>query len=146
MKWKLIISLIIVAIAAMSFLAYADYSNSHDDDKTIFNVSSEGPIPLSDIASEIRTEEYYQGYDNETVEWMESLGDKYVFVSSDGFVIMDKFDADKIPSVFACDVSFYEIFSANVLEKHSLASKNMRDVYYVDNVEYIKEDAVYYDV
>ena len=78
---------------------------------------------------------------------MESLGNKYVFSSSDEFVIMDRADANKIPSIYACDVSFYEIFSCNVMEKHSLGSgENFKDVYYVKKVKYIGEDAIYYDV
>ena len=111
------------------------------------NVSSEGPFALSELINEIKTEDFFKGYDNETVKWMESLGDKYVFFSEDYYVIMDKDDADKIPSVFACDVNFYEIFSCEVLESHSLGNiEYPRDVLYVKNVNYIREEAFYFDV
>ena len=111
------------------------------------NVSSEGPVELSKIIHDIKTEDYYKGYDNETVKWMESLGNKYVFYSEDKYVIMDKKDADKIPSVYACDVIFYEIFSCEVLENHSLGNvKYPHDVLYVKNVKYIREEAFYFDV
>ena len=143
----IIIILIIIAIAVPAFLLYADYDHSVKENRTRFNVSSEGPIPLKELIEEIKTEDYYHGYDNDTVKWMESLGNKYAFLSSDGFVIMKMADADKIPSVFACDVSFYEIFSAKVIEKHSLGSGDIhRNVYYVKDVKYIKEEAHYYDV
>ena len=147
MNKKIIVSLIIIAIAISAFLAFSQYDKENGGNKETFNVSSEGPISLSDLVEDIKPHEYYKGYDNETVKWMESLVDKYVFVSSDEFVIMSTYDADKIPSVYACDVSFNEIFSAEVLEKHSLLSgKNSKDVYYVKNVEYIKEEAHYFEV
>ena len=136
----------IVAILGLS-LIYVNENSSGSGNETTFNVSSEGPIELQKVVNEIKTEKYYKGYDNETVKWMESLGNKYVFFSSDEFVIMDRIDANKIPSIYACDVSFYEIFSSNVMEKHSLGSgENFKDVYYVKNVKYIGEDAIYYDV
>ena len=91
---------------------------------------------------------YYPADNNNVaVKWMESLGDKYVFLSEDYYVIMDKDDADKIPSVFACDVNFYEIFSCEVLESHSFGNiEYPRDVLYVKNVNYIREEAFYFDV
>ena len=136
----------ILAVLGLSLIFVCDNS-SNSGNETTFNVSSEGPINLEDLINDIKTDEYFKGYDNETVEWMESLGPKYVFFSADEFVIMDIADADEIPSVYACDVDFYEIFSCNVIEKHSLGSgENFKDVYYVKNVKYIGEDAFYYDV
>ena len=147
MNKKIIISLIIIAILFLAFLAFLNYENENSDERITLNVSSEGPIPLQKLIKEIRTHEYYQGYDNETVEWMESLGDKYVFVSPDEIVIMNRMDANKIPSIYACDVSLYEIFSADLIERHSLGKgENFKDVYFVKNVEYIREEAHYYDV
>ena len=136
----------ILAILGLSLLCVVDNS-SNSGNETTFNVSSEGPDDLKELINEIKTEEYYKGYDNETIKWMESLGNKYVFFSSDEYVIMDRADANKIPSVYACDVDFYEIFSGDVIEKHSLGSgENFKDVYYVKNVNYIREEAFYYDV
>lgn len=120
--------------------------NASIKDQTL-NVSSEGPVELSELIHEIKTENYFRGYDNETVKWMESLGDKYVFFSEDKYVIMDKDDADRIPSVYACDVIFYEIFSCDVFESHSLGDiEYPHDVLYVKNVKYIREEAFYFDV
>jgi hypothetical protein len=111
------------------------------------NVSSEGPIELSELIEDIKTHDYYKGYDNETVEWMGSLGNKYAWFSSEEIVIMDKWDSDKIPSQYVCDASFYEIFSCNVLEKHPLGDVQYpKDVLLVKNVEYIGENVVYYEV
>ena len=78
---------------------------------------------------------------------MESLGNKYVYSSGDEYVIMDKWDADKIPSAYVCDAYFCEIFSCNVLENHSLGNvKYPKDVLLVNNVEYISEEVHYFDV
>ena len=110
-------------------------------------MSSEGPVELSKIILDIKNNEFYRGYDNETVRWMESLGDKYVWFASDELVIMDKWDADKIPTQYVCDAYFNEIFSCNVLEKHSLGGiKYPKDVLLVNDVEYICEEVHYFDV
>ena len=138
----LIIVFLGIFLAALSAYYPADNNNvalNASLNETL-NVSSEGPFALSELINEIKTEDFFKGYDNETVKWMESLGDKYVFFSEDYYVIMDKDDADKIPSVFACDVNFYEIFSCEVLESHSLGNiEYPRDVLYVKNVNYIRE-------
>lgn len=145
----LIIVFLGIFLAALSAYYPADNNNvalNASLNETL-NVSSEGPFALSELINEIKTEDFFKGYDNETVKWMESLGDKYVFFSEDYYVIMDKDDADKIPSVFACDVNFYEIFSCEVLESHSLGNiEYPRDVLYVKNVNYIREEAFYFDV
>lgn len=147
MNKKIIALLVIVAIAILGLLMYVSHENSVIENSVTLNVSSEGPIPLQDIVKEIKSNDYFEGYDNETVEWMESLGNKYVFVSEDEYVIMNKWDADKIPSIYACDVMLYEIFSCNLLEKHSLgAGDNFKDVLLVNKVKYIREEAIYFDV
>ena len=145
---KSVIAIIVVLVAVLGIaLLYAGDDSSNDGNRTTLNVSSEGPIELSKVINEIRTHEYYRGYDNETVQWMESLGNKYVWFSLDEIVIMDKWDSDKIPSQYVCDASFNEIFSCNIVEKHSLGDiKYQRDVLFVKNVEYIGEETVYFDV
>ena len=137
--------MLVVILGAV--LLHAGDNSSEDVNKTTLNVSSEGPIELSELIEDIKTHDYYKGYDNETVEWMESLGNKYAWFSSEEIVIMDKWDSDKIPSQYVCDASFYEIFSCNVLEKHPLGDVQYpKDVLLVKNVEYIGENVVYYEV
>ena len=146
------IGLLIVIVSVVVLAVFAGYSMDNpkiisNTNETTLNVSSEGPHELSKIIEEIKTSEYYKGYDNETVMWMESLGDKYVFFSDNEIVIMDKGDANKIPSVFATDVQINEIFSCNVLEKHPIGDVSYpRDVLLVDNVKYITEEMHYYEV
>ncbi len=140
----------LILFGALAFLSTSprdgDATNAIIHNATL-NVSSEGPIELSKIIDDIKTADYYKGYDNETVKWMESLGNKYVFVSEDAFVVMDKSDSDKIPSIYACDVIFNEIFSCDILENHTLGNvKYPKDVLYVENVKYIREEAFYFEV
>lgn len=146
---KSLIAVVVVLVAVLGIaLLHAGDSPSDSADRKTLNVSSAGPFKLSEFVKDIKTKEIYEGYDNETVKWMESLGEKYVWSSSDEYVIMEsKGDSDKIPSIYACDVEFYEIFSCDVMESHSLGNiKYPRDVLLVRNVEYIGEDAHYYEV
>lgn len=145
-KITLLIVIVLVAVLGIVVL-YASDNPTGSGNQTILNVSSEGPIELSKIIVDIKTNEYYRGYDNETVRWMESLGDKYVWFGSDELVVMDKWDSDKIPTQYVCDAYFNEIFSCNVLEKHSLGDiKYPKDVLLVNDVEYISEEIHYFDV
>lgn len=148
MTKKITIGIVILLVAVLClFLLYASDNSSGGDNSRTLNVSSEGPIKLPVLVNEIKTHEYYKGYDNETVAWMESLGNKYVWSSSDEFVIMNKWDSDKIPSQYVCDAYFNEIFSCNVVEKHSLGQgDNFKEVLLVNNVEYIGEEVGYFDV
>lgn len=149
MNKKILIAILIVVVAFLGFISVYAVDNSSDDvNRTTLNVSSEGPIKLSKLVNEIRTHEYYKGYDNETLAWMESLGEKYVWVSNDGFVIMDNvWDSNKIPSAYVCDAYFREIFSCRVLENHTLVKGNhSKDVVLVNNVEFIKQENYYYEV
>lgn len=146
-KTIVFVILVLAAVLGAFLISAGDFSQSGDGNKTTLNVSSEGPLELSKLTGEIRTHDYYKGYDNETVSWMESLGNKYVWSSSDEFVIMDKWDSDKIPSDYVCDAYFQEIFSCNVLENHSLGNgDNPKDVLLVKNVEYVGEEIHYMEV
>lgn len=149
MRDIIILAVIVLLVAILGIvLGFSSSPNVNDvTNNTTFNVSSGGPIPLSVLINDVKTEEWYRGYDNETVNWMESLGDKYAWVSSEGYVIMDKSDSNKIPSIYVTDVDYWEIFSADVLEKHSLGNvENPREIVLVKNVKYIGEEAYYYDV
>lgn len=149
-KFIILVLTVMLIVLGITIAYSADNPSvfSNGVNRTTLNVSSEGPIELSKIVKDIKTADYYRGYDNETLKWMESLGNKYVFVSLDEIVIMDnRGDADKIPSAYVCDAYFCEIFSCDVLENHSLGNvKYPKDVLLVRNVEYIGEEIHYFDV
>ena len=138
---KSIIAVVILLLAILSLVFVYSFSESDDSPKTDLTVYSEGPIPLSDIIQDIKTADYYKGYDNETVAWMESLGDKQVFVGNGTIVVMDSWDAKKIPSEYVCDVYIEDFIECHVLENHSIGDvKYPKDVLLVKDVDYLGQE------
>ena len=138
---KSIIAVVILLLAILSLVFVYSFSESDDSPKTDLTVYSEGPIPLSDIIQDIKTADYYKGYDNETLAWMESLGDKQVFAGNGTFVVMDSWDAKKIPSEYVCDVYIEEFIECHVLENHSIGDvKYPKDVLLVKDVDFIGQE------
>ena len=116
------------------------------EDKALLTVYSEGPIYLKELVNKIRTEEYFEGYDNQTIAWMESLGQKEVFISNDSYIIMDKMDASKINTVFVTDAYIEEYIDCVVVENHSLGGNSPRNVLLVKDVTNLGNQTFYYEV
>ncbi len=141
---KILIILGLLIIIVLGVFAFYTISENPNDDKKTLTVYSEGPYELSEKIEDIKNLSYYEGYDSETVQWMESLGDKCVFESSNEIVIMSQYDASKLHSEFVTDAYITEDFSCNIKENRSLGTgKNFKDVLYVENVEYIDEEIHY---
>ncbi len=141
-KWTILI--IVLAVLFVAIVAYIDENpdaTNSSGETMSFNVSS-GPLELSAVIESIKTLPYYGGYDAKTVEWMEGLGNKKVFIGNDTIVIMDDVDAGKIPpEPGITDVYIYNQFSAEVIENHGLGNK-LPTVYYVNNVKFINQEIV----
>ena len=136
-----IIAIVILFLVILSLVLVYSFGEIDDSTKTSLTVSSEGPIPLSDIIQDIKTADYYRGYDDETLAWMESLGNKEVFVADGAFVVMDSWDAKKIPSQYVCDAYIDEFIECKVLENHSIGNvKYPKDVLLVKNVDYLGQE------
>ena len=136
-----IIIVLVIILALVAFYNVTESPINDSNNVTELNVSSEGPFPLSDLINDIENKSYYEGYDNDTLTWMKSLGNRSVFSGNGMFVIMSQDDAEKIPSVYATDVFIYEIFECNVVETRSLGDiKYPKDVLLVENVNYLGED------
>ena len=72
---------------------------------------------------------------------MESLGDKQVFAGNGTFVVMDSWDAKKIPSEYVCDVYIEEFIECHVIENHSIGNvKYPKDVLLVKDVDYLGQE------
>ena len=141
MNNKSIIAIVILLLAILSLVLVYSFTEADDSTKTAITVSSEGPVPLSGIIDDIKTADYYEGYDNETVAWMESLGNKKVFVADDAFVVMDSWDARKIPTQYVCDAYIDEFIECHVVENHSIGDvKYPRDVLLVKDVDYLGQE------
>lgn len=145
MENKGIIALVIFLLAILALVIVYSVSDADDSgNRTDLTVSSEGPIPLDAIVEDVKTEDYYRGYDNETLAWMESLGDKKVFVADDAFVVMSGIDASRIPSVYVCDAYIDEFIECSVLENRSLGDIEYHmDVLLVKNVNYLGQETHY---
>ena len=139
--------IVIVAVLLAILLAVFVYSGNGTNDlgnKTELEVYSEGPIPLSEIINDVKNAEYYDGYDAETLSWMESLGNKQVFSGEGIFVVMDSWEASKLRSEYVCDAYIVESMQCTVLENHSLGGVECpRDVLLVKDVKYIGEEIHY---
>ncbi len=147
------ILIILLALLLLVFGIFVGYSMDNpqmigDSSKKVeLNVSSEGPFNLSQLIDDVENESYYEGYDNETLNWMKSLGQKSVFHSMDYIVIMDSNDASQLHSEFVTDVAITEFFECKVLENRSLGDvKYPKDVLLVNDVKYLHENITYYDV
>ncbi len=147
--FKIIIGVVLLILVLFLglFLVYSVTETPSNDNVTSLNVSSEGPLDLYAIISDIKTNDYYIGYDPETLQWMESLGSKKVFVSSDAFVLMDSGDAMKIPSEYATDVCIEEFIECNIVENRSLGEAGgFKDVLLVNDVKYVGQEIHYLQV
>lgn len=142
---KIIIAILILILAILpGVFAFSMDGGTDVENKTELTLSSEGPIPLSEIIDDIKNEECYEGYDNETVAWMESLGDKQVFVGDGIIVIMDECEASKIPSQYVTDAYIEEYIECDVLENHSIGNvKYPKNVLLIENVDYLGEEIHY---
>lgn len=134
------ILIIAVLVLVLALAVVYSFDNSLEESSQSFNVSATSN--LTNLIDTIKTMPYFEGYDVETLNWMESLGDKAVFSGDDVIVIMDVFEAQKIPSdPGITDVFVYNHFQARVIEKHALG-RNLSDVYYVDNVKFKNQEIV----
>lgn len=143
-KGVILIVAVLVAILALVGIYYIYEAPSDDNIRsTALDVYSEGPMSLSDIIGDIETASYYEGYDNDTLNWMKSLGNKAVFSGNGTFVVMDINDAGKIPSQYVTDVTIIEHIECDVIETHSLGDVDYpRDVMLVKNVKYLGEEII----
>lgn len=129
---------VVLAIAAVHFT-----DGSPAGESMTLSLYSEGPVPLAQVISGIENSSYYEGYDNDTLNWMKSLGDMSVFSANGSFVIMDSYEASKIPSQYVTDVIIIEHIRCDVLENRPLGNvKNPKDVMLVKNVEYLGEEII----
>lgn len=142
----IVIVIIIIAALTLVFLC-STYGTNDSANKTNLTVSSFGPVLLSDVIEDIKTDESFRGYDSETIAWMESLGDKQVFKGNGTLVIMDWWDANKLNSEYATDVHIEEYFDCHVLENRSLGDiEYPQYVLLVEDVNYLGNHTYYYDV
>ena len=140
-KSNVLILIILLVVLSIVF-AYSFGENQGNDSSDVKRLAvSSGMYKLTDFIGDVENKSYYAGYDNETLEWMKSLGDKSVFNGNGFIVIMDSHDAAKLKCEDVTDVYIEQYFDCVILENHSLGNvKNPRDVLLVKNVKYVGEN------
>ncbi len=140
-KSNVLILIILLVVLSIVF-AYSFGENQGNDSSDVKRLAvSSGMYKLTDFIGDVENKSYYAGYDNETLEWMKSLGDKSVFNGNGFIVIMDSHDAAKLKCEDVTDVYIEQYFDCVILENHSLGNvKHPRDVLLVKNVNYIGEN------
>lgn len=145
MSKKFIISVVAVLVAIL--VLFALYSIEEAPTEVLkseeLDVYSGSPIELSDIIEDVETGPYYEGYDNDTLNWMKSLGEKYVLSGNGTFVVMDFNDVNKLPNEDVTDVVIINHIKCDILESHSLGDvKYPKEVILVKNVEYLDQEII----
>ncbi|MBQ2636025.1 MAG: hypothetical protein IJG09_04905 [Methanobrevibacter sp.] len=141
----IVIVIILIAILGCVFLSYPS-TDSSTGVKTTIEVCVDSPIKMSVFVNEIKNHLYFEGYDNDTLAWLESLDVNYMVFSSNGsYYIMTQTDASKLPVEFATDVSIYDVCECEIVSKKPLGF-NLGEVILVKNVEFKEQNIQYYDV
>ena len=143
MKNKILIAILILILIVCGLYVFylMDEEPSQSilsSDRVTLTVASEGPFDVDRFCKEVRTHPYYEGYDDETVSWLENYTNCQILTSSDAFVVIDKAEIRKIPILNANDVFVNETFECNIVENRSLGS-GFKDVLVVKNIDYKNE-------
>ena len=134
---------VILAILAVIILLIFNYSVTElsTGETALLSVTSEGPIELEQVIKDIESTSYYEGYDNNTLNWMKSLESQSVFMGDGIIVIMSQNDASHLHSEFINDAYIVQDFKCNINENHTLCNlKRHIDVLVVSDVEYLGEN------
>lgn len=134
----LIFVLIVCGLYVVYLIDEAPSQSISSSDRVTLTVASEGPFDVDRFCQDVRTNPYYKGYDNGTVEWLENYKDCQILTSSDAFVVIDKAEIGKIPILNANDVFINETFECNIVENRSLGDE-FKDVLIVKNIDYKNE-------
>lgn len=142
-KFIVIIVVILAMILALFSLYILDDAFDSNSESVELEVYSGFPIKLTDIIRDVETGSYYEDYDNYTLNWMKSLGDKYVFRGNGTFLVMDLNDANKLPNEDVTDVVIINHIKCNVLDKRSLGNvKYSKEIILVNNVEFLNQEII----
>lgn len=145
MKKKLMIILSVTVIAVIALFGFHALSETHSSNTTSIEVY-DGFFYIDKFIDTVKREPYFKDYSNETLEWLETFDSKYmVFSGNDAYVIMSRYDAEKVEMEFATDVSIKYTINCKVLEKRSLGD-NLGDIIYVKDVELVSKNITYLEV
>ncbi len=158
-----IIALLVILIFIGVFTGYIMDNDGHlnPDDAKLFGITyenetsltlySDTPINRSILLDELKNGVNNEGYDINTVLWIESLNEREVFISDVGYVIMNQNDANKISTTFNTDMmstdTYYEYYiDCIIVENRSLGGNGHKNVLLVKDVKYLGNHTFYYEV
>lgn len=145
MMIKKLVAAIVIVLLAILAVTFVAYSNENSPDLEVLTVSS-GSYGLNLLIDDVENSSD-DSYDNETLEWMKSLGDKTVFTGDGIIVIMNSYDAEKLNQDFVTDVDIEQYFECRIIENHSLGNTEYpKDVLLVDRVTKLGENITYFEV
>lgn len=120
MRGKVIIVISALAIVLAIIVGmYLTESETGLGDETLSVYADCKPMSVSQMASEIESRPYFEGYNHTTIIWLKSQKG-VVFSSADAYVVMSLNDASKLPVEYATDVFINDTFTCNVKEKRPL--------------------------
>ena len=141
-KYLLLIGLLVIVGLFLALLIQYNIDEGFDNQSRDLSlkVASEGPFPVAGVVNDIRTNDYYKNYNNDTVKWLEKYQNTHVILSSsDEFVLISKGEISRIPIQNANDVIINEEIECDLVENHSIGN-GYRDILLVKNVKYIGEE------
>lgn len=157
------IAFIIILLFAGAFIGYLIDNDGHlnEDDAKIFGITPENrteitlysnrPINLNQLTNEIINKKYFEGYDTDTLLWMQSLKQSEVFPSNNSYILMNKKDASKIKTTYTTDIASTDTYNeyyidCHILEKRFLGGKSTADIIVVEDVKYHGNRTFYFEV
>lgn len=162
-KVVLIIVSIILLIFVGVFIAYLMDNDGqlNDNDAKLLGINPEStvkitlstarPRDINELINDIKTMSYYEGYNNDTIKWMQSLKQTETYPSDKGYIIMDKTDAYKINNDIFSEIDTTDVYTeyyieCKIVETHSLGSKKPVNILLVKDVKYLGNQTFSYDV
>lgn len=142
LKYLLILFVIIIILFGVFDISFG---SEKELNRTSVSICTDSPITLDRFTDDIRNNSYYNGYNETTLNWLESLDGEYmVFSSEDAYYILDEDDALSMPQESSSDVSIYNFCNCTVIDQKPLG-KDLKDVVLIDDVEFINQHVNFYD-
>ena len=137
---------IILTVIILALAVVIAYQSEHSSDSVEVNLSTDGAVSLGKFIQNVEKYEFYEGYDNETLNYLKTCdSNSMVFSSDNDYYIVSKGESHKIPLEFATDVSIYAIVNCHIDKKMPLGG-NLGDIVFISDVEYLRQDIVSYEV
>ena len=144
METKKIVIIVIIAVVVIvgGVIGYTLMTGELSPTKTTIDLYNNEQKSVSRLIDLYKDDD---NVDNETIKWLESFDSSYVVLEvlegSDGFIIMKRDEANRIPSDNDTSIMTKVVIKALVKETHNLGT-GLSDVSLVEKVEFVKRQAI----